>query len=134
MAAINQTKLSKLPKKCTTPLKKPSFLLNWEKSRPKFKKFLLLHLIRAADEYRSPHSRLTTERLVNDLSTNMGGIVEAQVKLYVENLIYHGYIAESYLGEVITLTDKAYDDLGAIDRILSEKNLSKNNNSWRKGR
>jgi len=55
----------------------------------------------------------------------MGGIVKQQVRLYVENLIYQGYIAESYLGGVITCTDKVYEELKTIDKTLAEKSSEK---------
>jgi hypothetical protein len=56
-----------------------------------------------------------------DLSINMGGIVKLQVQIYVENMIYYGYVAESYVDGMVTVTDKAYDDLFKIDKILSNK-------------
>ena len=129
MAVIKrQTKLSKLPKRCShTPIK-PNYLLNWEKQRPEFKKFILLHLIQVVDAYRSPNSKLTAEKLINELSRNMGGIIKLQVQLYVENLIYHRYLAESYLGGVITCTDKVYTELKDIDKIIADKNLKKHEN------
>ncbi len=124
MAVIkNQTKLSQLPKRCPhTPIK-PKHLLNWDKHRPEFKKFILLHLIQVADTYKSPTSKITTKKLINQLSANMGGVFKLQVQLYVENLLYHGYLVESYLGGVISCTDKVYTELRNIDRIIAEKNL-----------
>lgn len=116
-----QSKLSKLPRKIKGTPKKPTYLLNWEKTKPELKRFILLHLIRIVDDYRSPYSKLTIEKLVKGLSSNMGGIVKFQVKIYVENLIYQGYITESYVDGMITVTDKAYDDLPIIDKILSNK-------------
>ncbi|AUB54904.1 hypothetical protein BK007_01965 [Methanobacterium subterraneum] len=129
MAVIkHQTKLSQLPKRCPhTPIK-PNHVLNWDKHRPEFKKFILLHLIQVVDAYRSPTSKITTEKLINELSTNMGGVIKLQVKLYVENLIYHGYLVESYLGGVITCTDKVYTELRNIDKIIAEKNLKRHYN------
>ena len=129
MAVIKrQTKLSKLPKRCShTPIK-PNHLLDWEKHRPGFKKFILLHLIQVVDAYRSPNSKLTAEKLINELSINMGGIIKLQVQLYVDNLIYRGYLAESYLGGVITCTDKVYIELRIIDKIIAEKNNKKHEN------
>ncbi len=118
-----QSKLSKLPRKHVgTPLK-PSFLIDWEKTRPELKKFILLHVIRVVDDYRSPHIKLTIEKLIMDLSVNMGGIVKLQVKLYVENLIYFGYVAESYVDGMVTITDKTYDELFLVDKLLSKKKL-----------
>lgn len=117
-----QSKLSKLPRKQVGAPKKPKLLLkNWEETRPELKKFILLHLLRVVDDYRSPYTKLTLEKLIMDLSTNMGGIVKLQVKIYVENLIYYGYVAESYVDGMVTVTDKAYDDLFKIDKILSNK-------------
>ncbi|CDG64606.1 hypothetical protein MBMB1_0496 [Methanobacterium sp. MB1] len=123
MAVIKrQTKLSQLPKRCKHKPVKPNHLLKWDKHRPEFKKFILLHLIQVVGAYRSPNSKLTYEKLINELSRNMGGIVELQVQIYVENLIYQGYLAESYLGGVITCTDKVYDELRTIDKIIADKN------------
>ena len=122
MACVKyQSKLSKLPRKQVGTPNKPTLLLNWDKTRLELKKFILLHLIRVVDDYRSPHTKLTIEKLIMDLSTNMGGIVKLQVKIYVENLIYYGYVAESYVDGMVTVTDKAYDDLFKIDKILSDK-------------
>ena len=118
-----QSKLSKLPRKHVGKPLKPSFLIDWENTRPELKKFILLHLIRIVDDYRSPHTKLTLEKLIMDLSTNMGGIVELQVKIYVENLIYYGYVAESYVDGMVTVTDKTYDELFLIDKLLSKKKL-----------
>lgn len=123
MAVIKrQTKLSQLPKRCPHKPIKPNYLLNWEKHRPEFRKFILLHLIQVVGAYRSHNSQITDEKLINELSRNMGGIVKQQVRLYVENLIYQGYLAESYLGGVITCTDKVYDELRTIDKIIADRN------------
>ena len=123
MAVIKrQTKLSQLPKRCKHKPIKPNHLLSWDKHRPEFRKFILLHLIQVVGVYRSPNSKLTYEKLIKKLSRNMGGIVKLQVQIYVENLIYQGYLAESYLGGVITCTDKVYGELKIIDKIISDKN------------
>ena len=116
-----QSKLSRLPRKHVGTTSKPSFLIDWENTRPELNKFILLHLIQVVDDYRSPHIKLTIEKLIMDLSVNMGGIVKLQVKLYVENLIYFGYVAESYVDGMVTVTDKAYDELFFIDKILLKK-------------
>jgi cytolysin (calcineurin-like family phosphatase) len=116
-----QSKLSRLPRKQVGTPFKPSFLIDWKNTRPELKKFILLHLIRVVDDYRSPHTKLTFEKLITDLSFNMGGIVKLQVKLYIENLIYYGYISESYVDGMVTVTDKAYDELFFIDKILLNK-------------
>jgi hypothetical protein len=122
MAVIKrQTKLSQLPKRCPHKLIKPNYLLDWEKHRPEFRKFILLHVIQVVGDYRDPNSQVTAEKLISELSRNMGGIVKLQVRLYVENLIYQGYLAESYLGGVITCTDKVYEELKVIDKILVKK-------------
>ncbi len=129
MAVIKrQTKLSQLPKRCSHAPIKPNHTLDWDKHRPEFKKFVLLHLIQVVDAYRSPSSKLTAEKLINELSRNMGGIIKLQVQLYVDNLIYRGYLAESYLGGVITCTDKVYIELRTIDKIIAEKNNKKHEN------
>ena len=116
-----QSKLSRLPRKHVGTTLKPSFLIDWENSRPELKKFILLHVIRVVDDYRSPYTKLTIEKLILDLSVNMGGIVKLQVKLYIENLIYYGYVAESYIDGMVTVTDKTYVELFKIDKILLNK-------------
>lgn len=122
MAVIKrQTKLSQLPKRCPHKLIKPNYLLDWVNHKPEFRKFILLHVIQVVGDYRDPNSQVTAEKLITELSRNMGGIVKQQVRLYVENLIYQGYLAESYLGGVITCTDKVYDELKSIDRVLAKK-------------
>ncbi|AUB59381.1 hypothetical protein BK009_01000 [Methanobacterium subterraneum] len=135
MAVIkHQTKLSQLPKRCPHKPLKPNHLLKWDKHKPEFKKFILLHLIQAADTCKSPTSKITTEKLINQLSTNMGGVVKLQVILYVENLIYQGYLLESYLGGAVTCTDKVYAELQKIDKIIAEKNLKKHYNNGEAGK
>ena len=126
MAVIKQqTKLSQLPKRCPhTPLK-PNHLLHWEKHRPKFRKFILLHLIQVAEDYQDPKYKLTAKQLIQELSHNMGGIIKPQIQLYVENLIYLGYLSETYLGGFITCTDKIYDELKTIDKIIYKTNQIK---------
>jgi hypothetical protein len=116
-----QSKLSKLPRKQVEAPLKPSFLIDWENTRPELKKFILLHVIRVVDDYRNPYTKLTIEKLILDLSVNMGGIVKFQVKLYIENLIYFGYVAESYVNGMVTVTDKTYDELFFIDKLLLKK-------------
>lgn len=128
MVTVSQTKLSNLPKRCKTEIKRPEFLLKWDVMRPDLKKFVLLHLIMVVEDYRSPYDKLSVERLVEELSRNMGGIVKFQVNIFVENLIYKGYLSESYLDGVVTLTDKVYTDLKDIDRLISGKNLKENEN------
>ena len=125
MVTISQTKLSNLPKRCKTEIKRPELLLKWDGMRPDLKKFVLLHLIMAVEDYRDPYDKLTVKKLIKELSRNMGKIVKAQVKIFVENLIYRDYIVESYLDGVVTLTDKVYTDLKDIDRFISENNLKK---------
>ena len=127
MVTVSQTKLSNLPKRCKTEIRRPEFLLKWDVMRPDLKKFVLLHLIMVVEDYRDPYDKFTVKKLINELSRNMGGIVKSQVKIFVENLIYNGYLSESYL-EGVTLTDKVYTDLKDIDRFIYENNLKKNEN------
>ena len=130
----HQTKLSQLPKRCPhTPIK-PKHLLNWDTHRPEFKKFFFLHLIQVADTRNGPTPKITTKKLINQLSVNMGGVVKLQVQLYVENLIYQEYLVESYLGGIITCTDKVYTELRNIDRIIAEKTPKKHYNDGEAGK
>jgi len=126
----SQRKLSELPKKCRPLPKKPEKLLNWEETRPELKKFLLLHVIKAIEENQDPYFKLTKRRLVEILSKDMD-VVEEQVRIYVENLIYYGYLAETYLHE-LTFTDKVYDDLQAADRFIRKRKFQENDKKIKK--
>ena len=119
---IGQSKLSELPKR-TYKLHKPNYIIQWDKTRPQFKKFIYIHLIRAVREYRNPHFKLTTEKLVENLAKNMGGVLKEQIWIYIENLIYQGYLSETYLNGVITLTDKLYMDLQEVDKLIIDKEI-----------
>jgi hypothetical protein len=116
---VGQSKLSELPKpKYQT--KPPTLLLNWDQTRPDLKKFIYLHIIRAAGEYQDPHLKLTTTKLVKSMASNTG-IVERQLKLYVENLLFYGYLLKPYLNDEIIVSDKLYDDLHNLDMIPKER-------------
>ncbi len=119
MARIaGQSRLSELPEpKYQT--KPPTLLLNWDQTRTDLKKFIYLHIIRAAGEYQDPHLKLTTTKLVKTMANNTG-IVKNQLKLYVENLFFYGYLLKPYLNDEIIVSDKLYDDLCNLDRIREE--------------
>ncbi|MTK13102.1 MAG: hypothetical protein F8N39_13785 [Clostridiaceae bacterium] len=112
---VGQSKLSELPvpKYQTKP---PALLLNWDQTRPDLKKFIYLHIIRAAGEYKDPHLKLTTTKLVESMASNTG-IVERQLNLYIENLLFYGYLLKTSLNDEIIVSDKLYDDLHNLDRI-----------------
>lgn len=95
--------------------KKPEYVLNWDEIGPRLKKFILIHLIRAFNENKT--SELTINTLVETLSCNMGNIVKAQIMIYVENLLYYGYISYENSSK-ITLSDKVFDELQIVDKII----------------
>jgi hypothetical protein len=116
---VGQSRLSELPKpKYQT--KPPKLLLNWDQTRPDLKKFIYLHIIRAAGEYQDLHLKLTTTNLVESMASNTG-IVEIQLNLYVENLLFYGYLFKNSLNDEIIVSDKLYDDLHNLDRIEEER-------------
>ncbi|ADZ09379.1 hypothetical protein Metbo_1135 [Methanobacterium lacus] len=113
-----QSRLSELPKpKYKT--KPPTLLLNWDQTRPDLKKFIYLHIIRAAGEYQDPHMKLTASKLVESMASNTG-IIKRQLNLYIENLLFYGYLLKPYLNDKIIVSDKLYNDLRNLDRIPEE--------------
>ena len=122
MASIeNQTKLSKyIPSEELIPPRKPDYLLNWDRTRPELKRFILLHLLRAVEEYQGHPRKFTPSRLVNMISRNTGGVVKAQIQIYVDNLIYYGLIQQTK-PQKLTLTEKVYAELQEIDIRLTKK-------------
>jgi len=122
---IQQTKLSFFtPKKEPLPPKKPTHNINWIKTSPHLKKYLLLHLIRAFTENNNSSRKISKKGLINILNQNMGGIVKNQLKIYIENLIYREYIQELPNYE-LRYTDKIYEDLKIIDKIIRKQMYSK---------
>lgn len=115
---VGQSRLSELPEpKYKT--KPPMLLLNWNHTRPDLKKFIYLHIIRVAGEYENLHLKLTLSKLINDMARN-SGIVKEQFGLYVENLLFYGYLLETHLDGEIIVSDKLYDDLQKIDMVSME--------------
>ena len=105
------------------PKKIPSPLLNWENMKPTLKRFLLLQVIRATTEHSQEYLSIDKLFIVINKNTaiksqNRTGIVKEQLKLYIENLIYLGFIDDSYSRGLI-LNDKIYDELQFIDTIIS---------------
>ena len=122
MASIeNQTKLSNyIPQEELITPRKPDHLIDWDHTRPELKRFILLHLLRAVEEYQGHPRKFTPHRLVNMLSRNMGGVLKAQIQIYVDNLIYYGLIQQTK-PQKLTLTEKVYDELRDIDKRLTKK-------------
>lgn len=125
MASIeNQTKLSNyIPQEELITPKQPDHLLDWKHTRPELKRFILLHLLRAVEEYQGHPRKFTPRRLVNILSRNMGGVLKAQIQIYVDNLIYYGLIQLSK-PQKLTFTEKVYAELQEIDKRLNKKDHS----------
>ena len=118
---IQQTKLSLFSeKKEPIPPKKPGKYIDWKKTPPQLKKFLLLHIIRAFEENSGPNKKINKKGLINLLSKNMGNIAKEQVKIFIDNLIYQRYIQELTDHE-LRYTDKIYEDLKKIDKIIKKQ-------------
>jgi len=103
--------------------KKPSHLFNWEKMKPILKRFLLLHIIQGITGHPQKHLSIyelstTINRNTTLKSQNREGIVKDQLGIYIENLIYYGFIDESY-SKGLVLNDKIYDELQKVDRIIT---------------
>jgi hypothetical protein len=116
--------LSKLPKKLHSTVKEPEYRLNFCNVRPLLKKYILMHLILAMDEYRDPYSKLTKEKLVKLMTRNMG-VYEGQIQIYVENMLFDGFITESYVKGSLTVSDKVYNELKILDRKIRAENIQK---------
>jgi hypothetical protein len=52
-------------------------------------------------------------------------IVKEQLRIYIENLTFFGYISESHIDGIITLTDKLYTDLQEVDKIITKRRIEK---------
>lgn len=115
---VGQSKLSELPE-LKYQTKPPTLLLNWDQTRIDLKKFIYLHIIRAVGEYQDQHLKLTTTKLVETMAINTG-IVERQLNLYIENLLFYGYLLKPYLNDEIIVSDKLYDDLHNLDMMPEE--------------
>lgn len=126
MAGIGkQVKLHKfVSREELIPPEKPVHPIDWENTSPHLKRFILLHLLRAVDEYQGHPRKFTPHRLVDMLSQNMGGVLKAQLQIYVDNLIYHGLIQQTK-PQKLTLTEKVYTELQDIDKKLREKDPPK---------
>jgi len=104
------------------PKMKPSLLLNWEHIKPKLKRYILIHTIQAISNHKRKYLTVNELTLLLNQNTkvksqNRTGIVRDQLKIYIENQIYYGYIDESYSKGLI-LNDKIYEELSKIDRII----------------
>jgi hypothetical protein len=102
----------------------PNHLLNWEREKkPKVKTYILLHVIQAITEH--PNDCQSIEGLVATINTNTKskrqksyGVAKKELKLFIETLIYLGFIDDSYNRGLI-LNDKIYDELESIDKIIN---------------
>ncbi len=126
---IGQSKLSQLPKYTNKP-QHPEYILKWNTIKPELRKLFYIHVIRAVGEYRDPHSKLSTAKLIENLAVNMGNIVKQEVQIYVENLLFYGYISESYIDGVIIVTDKLYEDLQEVDILIRQRNKAEVNSNY----
>lgn len=105
--------------------KEPSYLLNWVAMKShKLRVYLLLQVIRAINEHSKKY--LSIEELCSIInrntavkSQNRKGIVKEQVKIYIENFIYYGFIDESYSRGLI-LNKSIYAELETINKAILE--------------
>ncbi|MBW4257867.1 hypothetical protein KTG15_09215 [Methanobacterium sp. YSL] len=105
------------------PKKEPSHLLNWGEMKLTLKRYLLLQVIRAIPA--DSQKYLSIDDLSGNISRNSAikrqnrsGIVKDQLKIYIENLIYYGFIDDSY-SRGLVLNDKIYDELQTVDSIIT---------------
>ena len=115
-----RSKLLELPKPIYQS-KEPKYLLKWPETSPILRRFIYIHLIRAIGEYKGSRLKLTHEKLVQTLSENMGHIVKRQVELYIENLLFYGFLSEGHENRTIQLTDKLYQDLLEAEKDINLK-------------
>lgn len=69
------------------------------------------------DENNVPSLKFTKNIMVRAISRNAGGIVMAQIQIFVDNLIYREYIVETP-DNGLKLTDKVFKDLRDLDKII----------------
>lgn len=105
---------------------KPSILLNWKHMNPQLKRYILIHTIQAISNHKQKYLTIDELTLLLNQNTKLKsqyrtGIIRDQLKIYIENQIYYGFIDESYSKGLI-LNDKIYDELSTIDRIIKSIN------------
>ncbi len=111
----SQRKLfNQIPKKQSPKIKGDINRLEWDRLPLNLQRFLLLHLIRALEEYRVPTLKYSKNLLIAALSKNMGYIVQAQVIICVDTMIFQAYILDSS-DQGLKLSDKVFKDLEELD-------------------
>lgn len=109
-----------LPPKIDIAHDETDLVLDWAGFSPELRRFILLHLVRAMDEYNIPSLEFSRGTLARAISRNTGGILVAQIEIFIENLIYHGFILETPENR-LKLTDKVFEELKNLDRIINFK-------------
>lgn len=109
------------------PKKEPSYLLNCEDMKNhKLKIYLLNQVIQAVKEHSKKY--LSIEELCSIInrntavkSQNRKGIVREQLKIYIENLIFYGFIDDSY-SRGLVLNKSIYEELELINKAIQNDN------------
>lgn len=109
------------------PREHPHLLLNWKAMKNhKLKKYLLVQVIQAITEQTKNHLSIKELSTIINRNTvvksqNRKGIVKKQLIIYIENLIYYGFLDNSY-SRGLVLNDKIYDEIEATDGAIREAN------------
>jgi len=53
----------------------------------------------------------------------MGQIVKRQIEIYIENLLFYGFLSKGHKNRTIQLTDKLYQDLLDAEKAINLKIL-----------
>jgi hypothetical protein len=108
------------------PKKEPLYLLRWDNMTPGLKRFLLLQVIRAIPEQSQKYLSVEDLSIIINQNTssnkiqNKDGILKDQLKIFIENIIYYGFIDDSYSKGLI-LNAKIYDELQNVDKAIIGK-------------
>jgi hypothetical protein len=97
--------------------REPSYLLNWDYVKnQRLKRYLLLQVIRVMNK------RSKKYLSIDELSTIVNGdtgVVKEQLKIYIENFIYYGFLDDSY-SRGLVLNDKIYQEIEHVDELIRE--------------
>lgn len=124
MAIQSQLSIKTRKTKGFKPKTEPSHLLDWACMKPGLKRYILLQVIQGIVGH--PQRFISIDELSSNInrntaikSQNRAGIVKDQLKIYIENLIYYGFLDDSY-SKGLLLNDSIYDELQSVEKIISE--------------